>query len=1246
MKTLKIIGFSVISIVVVVYISFLFILPNALNLNSFKPELTKAINDITGLELEISSLKLKTTWNFHTNIIFENISLKYPNKKELLSAQKGEAGIKLLPLAILKVELAPIKLENPKLNVAIEKDERYDIEKYLNNIFAKLYAEQKNTETSDVQSIPVKISDKMPDIVLNNYEINLKDEIKNDKLKINGNEFKISEFVLGDKIKISTEGNLTVNNKEHCAYKAKIASFLPQITETQTNSEPIIIPELKFNPIPVIKKYNFGANLDTELKITQKNKEIFLKGYLNATEINYKIQSKNIDKSFLKLAFNDNKIDINSNLYVDKNEKFIIEGVFKNGKRQFVDLKVISDKIDLTDIQNVIVALTDIANIKIDLDKLKLTGYLDSNFNIKSDMKRIDSSGYLKIVDASLRHSSLPLTINSIKSNLDFNNNKIKISNTSALVNGSLFNIGGVIDTNANADIKVNAEKLPLNLLYEAFAPAEIKKTLKLNNGTLSLNAYVKGKLDKVEPRVVVDINNLKIKEKSMNANVGVDAINVDLTANAKGEYKGKAGIKTVAIGLSSPQVFVSMPNSLIDFDTKNITITPSIINFDHSKFTLDGVVKDYASKLNAIVNINGAFAATDGLKYIPKEFRSVVSAKGQLPMFAQISSDGKNTKINVQALATANNYFAPLNIANLNGRPSLANLEITTDGTNLKINDIALYLLNNSIKPDQNFKSHLNAAQKIAAIDGKITNLTAKNSSIQGLRIYTPNTISAGIPEMKGSSVSAKADININGAISSPIIKGQISVPTLAIPDYKLSGKSIVIDFNKDVITAKSPQIDLNGSSLAFDTAISTNFGKYTTINNLTLNADYIDVDKLVQIMEAMPQTNVAPSVNVPVIIKKGHGSITKVKSGNLVATNATGDFTLKNNLFKLTNMKANAYNGIVAGTVEYNIPYETVKANIQGRSLDSNPTVTAVTGLKDQMNGKLDFDANISMIGMTFEQQMKTLKGTVNFSINDGQMGSLGRLEHFIYASNLVSQKFASSNLNSIIQTLAPKNTGKFKYLKGHLTFANGWAKIAPIHSGGPQMSLYISGNYNLLNNYAKIEILGRVAKEIVSVMGSVGDMSVSKLLGNITKFGSGASNILNSYNAIKDTATISKIPQLVPESTETKQFQVVIDGNIEKASAVRSFKWVASEAEIKAAKAQINTQLQNLIPAKVKDFITPNAANTQQSQTSTASVTTPATPQAQAQAASNALKETAKNAAAEQLKKALPSFWDKIE
>lgn len=1233
MKALKIFGIVISSLIVIAYMTFLFVLPNAINLNQFKPNINSIVKSLADLDFNSKDIKMKTTWNFKLNLIFNDVSIKYPNKKELISTKQATIGVNLIPLIRSKIELSSIKLTTPKLNINFEKDNRYDLEKYISNILGKNYANQQNKTESETN---LKLSDNMPDIILENYIITLNDQKTQDNIKINGKEFKIYEFKLNHKIKINTAGELLLNDKNCVNYKAQIDSFLPKTTNSQTN-QPINIPQFNYNPIPVIKNYNFKADIDTNLKISSKDNDILIKGYFNTTNLNYKIQSQNLNQNFIKLAFNGNKIDIKSDLYVDAKEKFIIDGVFKTGKNQNIDLKIISDKIDLVDIQRVLIAITDIANIKTDISKLRVSGFLDSNFNIKSDFKKIQSQGHLKIANASIKHTDLPLVINSIKSDLDFNNNNISINNTSALINNSLFKATGDIDNKANANIKITADKLPLSLLYNAFSPEFIKKTLKINDGALTINALINGKLNKIEPKINLALENFKLYETNSNTKFALASANIDLKANTKGEYDGLAKLKTANLNIANPKTNLTTPSIELDFDTKNIKLKPFSTSLDNSKFTIDGTIKDYTSKLNAQFNLNGNLVATDIKKYIPKEYHPYITAKGSLPIKASIKTDGQNTQINAQALANAQNHLAILNINSLKNNSSITNLDIETNGNIIKIKDIGLYGLNQNISLGDNLSKNLNSTTKLVSLDGKISNITQKNPTLQNIKFTTPNIINASIPGMQKSSLSFKTDLNISGTTSTPIIKGTVSIPNLSIDDFKISSKNTTLNFNKETIAAKSQLLNLNGSTISFDSLISTNFNKYTTIKTLNINSEYVDIDKLIQIIELVPQTSVTPSASVPIIIEKGHGNITKIKSGNIIATNASSDFTLKNNLFKLNSINANAYTGVIAGNAEYNIPYETTKVNIQGRGLDSNSALMILSGLKDQMNGKLDFDADLTMIGMNYEQQLKTLKGQVNFSVNDGQMGSLGRLEHFIYASNLLSQKFSQSTLNSVAQTLAPKNTGKFKYLKGHLTFSNGWAKLDPIHSGGPQMSLYITGNYNLLNNYANIEILGRITKEIANVLGPLGDISISKILGKITSFGQNATTILNSYNIAKDAATIAKVPQLVPASTDTKEFQVIINGNVEKPTSVRSFKWLASQEELNSAKTQINTQIQQLIPQKIQDFIKP---------TTQSNITPSTTSTSTQQSISETLKDAAKDAATNQIKKVLPSFWDKIE
>ncbi len=1231
MKAFKVLGVALLSVLAGVYLTFLLILPNFVNLNSYQPDIQKAVREASGLEFSTANIKLKTTWDLKAKLAMSGVSIKYPNQKELLSAKKGEAGINLLKLLFLNFQLSDLQFEEPKVYVAIENDGRYDIEKYLNSFFEK--QAKKNTENppSTPQNPPIKISNKMPDIVIKNYSLNLKDKRTGNILSARGEKFKIYDFELGKKIKIVTNGKMLVNNQKHADFQVKIESFLPEM-QPQTN-EPCSIPKITFNPIPPILKYNFGAKIDTDLKISQKDGEILLKGFMNTDKINYKLQGQNIGGSFLKLVFKGSKIDISSQLFVDKNEKFLIEGLFKNGRKQFIDLQIKSGKIELADIQRVLIALTDVTNLKTDLDKLTITGYLDSDFVVKSDMKKIESSGHLKISNGSITHSQLPLKITAIKSNLDFSNNKIRIKDSSALVNGSLFNATGIIDTNANADLKITADKLPLNLLYEAFAPATTKKNLQLTNGLLSMNVTAKGRLDKVEPDIDLKIIGLKARENTISAGAYANSVLVDLIADQKGNFKGTAKAEGVLVTLDEPYTKLSFPKGELAFDTKNITIKPSTLYLDNSNFTLSGIIKNYSTKPDAEITADGNFTAADGLKYIPRENHSMISTKGIIPIKARIISNGADTKISAQAYANAQNHIAALDINNLTGKPSITNAELELSGNLLKINDLGLYANN------------ISNSSKILSVSGKIGNLSSKIQTLEGIKISTIAPLTAAIPGMKGSSITLKADINAGGTVNAPIIAGKIEIPNIIVPDYKLSGQNIYADFNKSTISVKCPSVNLNGSKLGLDALINTNFGKYTTIHELNINSEYVDVDKLLQLMEIMPQTTVSPGAAVPVIIQKGRANIARLKSGNLILSSASGDFTMKSNILKLNNLRATAYNGVVAGDVTYNVPYETMNATIQGRGLDANPAIMSTAGLKDQIHGKLDFDTKLTLMGTTWKQQMQSLRGYADFSISEGHMGTLGRLEHFIYASNLLSQRFAQSTVNNVIQTLAPKNTGRFRYLKGHLTFANGWAELSPVHSGGPQMSLYITGRYNLLNNFADLEILGRAAREVVSVMGPIGDMSVSKLLGNIPKFGASASNILSTYNAIKDEETLARIPQLVPPMSDTKQFQVIINGDVEKPTSVRTFKWIASESEVRAAKAEIAAQIQSIIPSKVTDYIkipaitgkagATAAQNTVQSAVQSAASTA-------VQSAGNALRDTAR----QQIQKAVPSFWDKIE
>ena len=116
----------------------------------------------------------------------------------------------------------------------------------------------------------------------------------------------------------------------------------------------------------------------------------------------------------------------------------------------------------------------------------------------------------------------------------------------------------------------------------------------------------------------------------------------------------------------------------------------------------------------------------------------------------------------------------------------------------------------------------------------------------------------------------------------------------------------------------------------------------------------------------------------------------------------------------------------------------------------------------------------------------------------------------------------------------------------------------------------SLYITGKYNLLTGNSNLKILGRISSVVVNVLGPLGTFSLDKVVNKLPQTGVA---ILNTIKAIApqnplfadiNSKDIANIPPLsiVSNNTESKDFQVLINGPIAKTTSIKSFKWANKE------------------------------------------------------------------------------------
>lgn len=1184
---------SLLSVLAVLYAAFLFVLPNVLNLNNYKKDIQKLVSDSVKLDFDFDNMKIVTTPSFKAGVKIEGVELSYPDKQKIASVSEAEVKISLIPLIFKTVRVSDVMVQSPKLHLVYTADGQIDIAKYI------MQSQEKQQTTPDTVAaeLPVRISDKLPIVVVKDYNLSLKNEKTNDVLSVKGDDFVLDNAVLNKHFRVASNGKVLINEAENISYNVRVSSFFPAIPQQQNQIETAAIPQIDF--IKEIVKYNPKADVNADLKLKEHAGHIDILGDFNADKISIVLNGKRLSDSYFHFTSSGHKTELDSNLYVSETEKAVVTANIKTGRTTKTDINVKTDKISFSCIQQFAVALLDSLNIENDLALFNTQGYINADFSLKTDLKNFESSGFFKVLNGAVSHSSIPVRINNIGADIDFSSNNVNIKKAGAVVNGTQINAKGTIDSKANADISVDSGKIDIAPLFNAFAPIDLKKAYVLKNGILGLNVVIKGQLAEIEPNVNVSLTGLLLKDRMNTFSVSNNSTLVNIKTKGA-SFLGDVDLTGSSLKMNNPALRLMAPSVKIKVTPDDITIVPFSVTMNSTKIDVSGSVKDYMKKMKIDILANGSVNANDIKNLLPKDAKQFVGAKGFIPVFATVTGNDKKIEINAQAQSSPNAYFAPVTIKKMTGAFGLVNLSLVYSDDVLSLVDAALYQSNKSAF-SKDFSYNKKGALKIAGLSGSIENVTSSHPSLK-LNFSIPQSILVSSYAMPTASLQAKGDVNIFGTASTPLLKGFFSIKDINLPDMLTKVQDVDVELNDETITAKVQNLNINGTSLNIDADASTKFGNVFLIRSMKVSSTNFDADNLFKAMDKMAQTmpassSAASSVSggglvVPAKISNGAIDIQKFKmkqvGGDFVASNITGDFTLLNDIFKLSNLKASVYGGNVNGVVTYNLASTAISAKVSGKGINANNAVTVFTALKDQLMGNVDFDADVRLKGATYEQQMKTLNGNVHFGLKDGQMGSLGRFETFLKADNLVSQGFIVTKIGSLVNTVAPYNTGKFSYLNGDLKLINGVANLNPVKMSGPHMSLLIMGNVNILSMISNMQIMGSLSPEVVKALGPVAELSVEKFAAYIPKFGASIASALNNYNEAANKSELAKIPVLSPEKTGTKSFKVFLNGNLNNpASAVKRFKWLNTPEKIKEEQESLIEAVQPSIPTNKEEL-----------------------------------------------------------
>lgn len=1085
MKILKKLGIFLCSTVVVLYALFL-LAPVIVSpiLNSKSEMISSVIKENTGFNAELSGITLVTSWNFSAGVKIKELKLGVPDSKKPFFYAK-DTGIKLslIPVLHKKVQLDSLFSDSVYADIIVKKDGKLQLLDYL--------PEQKDKpKKSFDMPYGLKLSNNLPSIYVNSYRIAVIDQRTDRSYFMEGEDFKVTNFVLDKRVKFSSKGKVVFDDTVISNYDLKVDNrimpnlqlhdlvFPQDVVLEEDNSEAAPSQEISLSSlIDVLEKIKYNklaADVTTDLKISGTPKSPEINGHFLLNGVTVAVDGKLLPKSNLDMLFKNHKTTISSNLFTSPNadEKTVVNGTVDSGKRKNLDISVKSNAkfqhiIDLAD------SVASSFNIN-DLNTLSATGGVDADFNIKSDFKNVNSNGYLKVLPSTLSYGLYNVSIKDITADVSLENNDVKIKDAGFSIYGQPLKLSGSILSDSTTDLKLVADKLSIKGLLLALGQTSLLKENDITSGVLSLNVLLKGKLLEVKPEIAADVSGLSLYNKAAAARVALTQ------ALAKVLYDGKNASGDVNINsltVKIPGANVAVPKAAVVITPDVVKVKDSYVMLNSSRIDVKGDIKDYLNdKMSINLTATGALQSSGIVAFLPKEFTSLISYKGQLPVKVSVTGNAKVQNIVADLSADPNNYIALIDVKALKGQK-------TKIHSNLELNGDVLTLTNTYLA---------NPKTTLATLNGNISDLYS--SPNLHLNLIVPNSISFPIWGIPNSNITATGNVNILGDVMNPDMKGTVNLSDLSIKDMDLVIKNLAADLSGPV---------LNGSATA-----------------------------------------------------------KSFKFGGIVASDIAGKISLKDyTKFYITDGSANAFDGKVNGKISYDIPTAKIGVEFTGKGLDSTRAVEGAVGIKKALTGTMGFDGKLTMQGVTDKEIIKTMKGHVNFNVEDGRFVSIGKLENLVAAQNVTSNSILKAAISALSTATAIQEADRFKSISGNMTFSSGVATITKILVSGPAMSYHVKGTYNILPNSANLIILGRLDSKVVSLLGPLGQLSAEKLLSYIPKFGAATANILNQLTSDPKNEDVSVIPALSSGSKSYKDFKVVFNGPVEGATSVRSFKWLSA-------------------------------------------------------------------------------------
>ncbi len=1182
-KWLKITGYVFLGIVVLVYLGFLFVLPNVIKIEDYKSQIQKLVAEQTKLKLDFNNAKVVTTPLLGAGIKAEDISVKLPDDSVLFSADKIQARIALPSVLLMTVKVSCLEIESPFVNLEIINDDNFKLVKLIENKLnagkeQKLETQGQTSKLDDgkFKFNPAWIRIKVPNVKLYNYRILVNDLKSKHFLNLRGEELTLGYFN-GKTAKVKTYAELYSDENKNITANIDINTFLPKFgTKLDKEDDPAERIDIAFvNPVTMYRNYDLKANLDTKLRIRNHRGNISSFGHFNIENATLKVSQLTLPESYLRAKTFGTQVTLDTNIYPVKDQYIQLLGSLNYGSRPKMDMRIKTGTIKFNDMVILAKAIMDSLHIRNELAQIKAEGQLDADCYIKTNFKKWNSEGSVVIKDGGVSVRNLGKVLSNGNINIKLDNNILDIRNSSILIGNAPLFIDGSIDEKSVADIKIKADKIPLPALFNAFAPVDLRSKYNFKSGFATLDLGLSGKLKEAVAGVKFALANLNVSDKSLS--ITNEKLSGEFFVNSK-EQTGKIDNANLNLFIPKNGSKISVPALNVEIADNNINIKEnSILLNNKTNLKYSGGVTDYNNLESVNFLVQGNVDTNDLIKLIGKEFKPFIHSQGAIPVKLTVEGDKQKQTLFAQALCDKENFITPVDLANIAGQNISLQSVVDFKPNRIKIKKTGIFKRIVSVDEKGN---EVVSLSEVLGVDG-----TLEGDRINLIKITIPETLKGKIYAFPQSAFEFKGRAYVFGEMAAPRMRGGFDIANLSIPELILTLRDANLDFKGHSADFVLKDLILNESDIQLNSKISLIPASVINILNLDVKSRYFNLDKVMKVSEkamayvpksTAPASKSAPA-DIPVVIKDGSIDFARIITGKIDIKNTTSKIAFANNVFYINNLRTNIFNGRVRGNISVNLLSMLLNIAVQGNGVDVEKALLDAAGMKDTLSGKASFDTDISLSGTTFEEQIKSLKGRVNFTVKDGQFGPFGKLENLIIAENIRESQLFQTALGGIISGLTTIDTTHFAELNGTLNFNEGICNIDPITSLGSILSLYISGDFDILRNYADMSVRARMASLVSNLLGPIGAINPANLINSAASLNIVTAKAFSIFCVMVPEEEINAIPSFANKYVDNAatKFQLVVRGDAAKPfSLVKSFKWLATESEYENAVEYVNS------------------------------------------------------------------------